>query len=282
MKEDVAISAVNPVVSVLLAVRDGGNVLGDAIQSVLDQSYLEFELVVVDDGSSDGTSAFLDELNTKGLKLKVLRNHTSIGLTRSLNLGLQYATGKYIARIDHDDVWGPEKLKKQLAFLESHPEVGLLGTAYKEMSMDGLSMRDALLPFCQSDSEIRRALYQYNPFFHSAIVVRRDLLQSVGGYNERFIYAQDYELWVRLLCHSKAANLPEVLCFRRTGELNISFRKNKEQRLNALRAKLLWARLNGFSLDVLGPVLRDLAVVCFPEFFTRIVRGKLHGLGRQC
>jgi len=175
VKEDVAISAVKPVVSVLLAVRDGGNVLGDAIQSVLDQSYLEFELVVVDDGSSDGTSAFLDELNTKGLKLKVLRNHTSIGLTRSLNLGLQYATGKYIARIDHDDVWGPEKLKKQLAFLESHPEVGLLGTAYKEMSMDGLSMRDALLPFCQSDSEIRRALYQYNPFFHSAIVVRRDL-----------------------------------------------------------------------------------------------------------
>lgn len=271
-----------PIVSVLLAVRNGGEHVESAIDSVLSQVFSFYELIVVDDGSTDDTSKILCGLADNVERMRIIKNEGSVGLTRSLNIALAASCGMYVARIDHDDVWSPEKLKKQLAFLEVHPEVGLLGTAYKEMSMDGLSMRDPLLPFCQSDSEIRRALYQYNPFFHSSIVVRRDLLLSVGGYNERFIYAQDYELWVRLLCHSQAANLPEVLCFRRTGELNISFRKNREQRLNALRAKLLWARLNGFSLDVLGPALRDLAVVCFPEFFTRIVRGKLHGLGRQC
>jgi hypothetical protein len=133
------------------------------------------------------------------------------------------------------------------------------------------------MPLCQTDKEIREALYRFNPFFHSSIVARLEFINELGGYNERFVYAQDYELWVRLLHRTQAANLAETLCFRRTGDKNISVRKERAQRLNALKAKILWARLNGFKKEILPPVLRDLAVVLAPNAIKKFVRRGLRG-----
>lgn len=264
-------------VSVLIAVRNGIPHIKKAIDSVLAQTMRSLELIVVDDGSTDGTSDLLEQLARHDNRLRILNNPVSLGLTRCLNMALGPAIGQYVARIDHDDLWLDEKLAKQTSYLDMHPEVGLLGTAYREEDIRGCWSRTPLLPLCPIDADIRAALYCFNPFFHSSILIRRDLLISLGGYDERYRYAQDYALWVQVLRHTQAATLPEVLCLRRVGEANISFRKERAQRFNALRAKLTWAKHNGFSSRMLIPLLRDLAIILAPDWFKSAVRSRLHG-----
>lgn len=263
-------------VSVLIAVRNGIPYIKEAIDSVLAQTMRSLELIVIDDGSTDGTSDLLEQLARRDNWLRILHNPVSLGLTRCLNLALGSASGKYIARIDHDDLWLDEKLAKQTSYLDLHPEVGLLGTAYREEDIGGSWSRMPLLPLCQTDFDIRAALYCFNPFFHSSILIRRDLLNSLGGYDEGYRYSQDYALWVQALRHTQAATLPEVLCLRRVGEDNISFRKERIQRFNALRSKLTWAKHNGFSSRMLVPLLRDLTIILSPWWFRSTVRTHLH------
>jgi glycosyltransferase involved in cell wall biosynthesis len=265
------------IVSVLLAVRNGLPYLTEAVTSVLMQIGPSLELIAIDDCSDDGSGTWLNTLAAKDGRVRVVRNDVALGLTRSLNQALAMARGQYIARIDHDDLWLDDKLTKQASYLEQHPEVGLLGTAYLEEAISGCWSRPPLLPLCQTDAEIRAALYCFNPFLHSSIMIRRDLLISLGGYDEGYRYAQDYALWARVLKHTQAATLPEVLCLRRVGEANISFRKERAQRFNAMRAKLTWAKYNGPSPRILIPLLRDLAVFISPEWFRRAVRSGLHG-----
>lgn len=253
--------------------------MSEALSSVLQQSYQDIRLIVVDDSSVDQTRLVLNDFASSDSRVIVLSNNCSLGLTKSLNKALDVAVTPWIARIDHDDVWHPEKLSRQMNFLASNPEIDLLGTAYKEMDEDGGNLRNAVLPLCRTDKEIRKALYQFNPFFHSSIVARRDIVQELGGYNERFVYAQDYELWVRLLHRTQAAILPVVLCYRRVGDDNISVRKERTQRFNALKAKILWARLNGVKKDVFLPALRDISVVLAPDTVKKLVRCRLHGEG---
>jgi len=263
-------------VSVLMSVRNGLPHIEDAISSVLGQTQISLELIVVDDGSDDGTSTLLGNLASSDERLRVLHNEISLGLTRSLNRALSVATGRYVARIDHDDLWLERKLAQQVAYLDLHPEVGLLGTAYREADIRGRWKRDPLLPLCRTDTEIRDALYRFNPFFHSSILIRRELLVALGGYHEGYRYAQDYELWTRVLSRTQAATLPDVLCLRRVGDDNISYRRERAQRFNALRAKLAWARLNGFSPRLLIPLVRDLAIVLAPRWLKAAIRSRLH------
>ena len=267
-------------ISVLCSVRNGEEFLYEALSSVLRQTFKDICLIVVDDSSEDQTSQILKDLVSTDKRINVISNSHCLGLTRSLNKALATVATPWVARIDHDDVWHPEKLARQMEFLSNNPDIGFLGTAYREMDADGCNLRDSVLPVCQTDNEIRRALYRFNPFFHSSIMIDRKLVQGVGGYNERFLYAQDYELWVRLMNHTQAAILPEILCYRRMGEGNISVRKERAQRLNALKAKVLWARLNGFRIDLLGPLMRDLVVLMSPDSFKKVVRSRLRSVGR--
>ena len=264
-------------VSVLCSVRNGGDVLESAISSVLQQSHKDITLLIVNDASVDKTTDVLDRYAARDSRVKILTNSVSKGLTRSLNMALALVDTPWVARIDHDDLWHTKKLEKQLLYLKSHPHIGLLGTAYQELHSDvSGQLIDAILPLCQTDEEIRKALYQFNPFFHSSIMVKRELIQKVGGYNEQFVYAQDYELWVRLLSLTKAAILPEILCYRRVGAENISIRKERSQRRNALRSKLLWTKLNGYQKILLPAVVRDLAVIVTPKMIKSVIRKKLH------
>jgi glycosyltransferase involved in cell wall biosynthesis len=264
-------------ISIILVTRNGSAYLKDALDSIASQTWSDFKLLIVDDASEDCTPKIISRYKNSDERIDTIRNDICIGLTCSLNKAIMQVDSPWIARIDDDDTWHPEKLSKQMKFLASNPKVGLLGTAYKEMDEDGSNLRNSVLPLCQTDQEIREALYRFNPFFHSSIVARREIVHELGGYNERFFYAQDYELWVRLLHRTQAANLTEILCYRRMGDNNISVRKERAQRLNALKAKILWVRLNGFRKEVLSPVLRDLAVVLAPNAVKNFVRVSLRG-----
>ena len=228
-----------PRVSVILSVHNGGAWVAQAVESVLGQTFADFEFIVVDDGSTDSTGTTLD--GYRDSRLKVL-HQSRAGLTRSLNRALGLATAPLVARMDADDVALPDRLARQLAFLASHPEVGLLGTGCHEIAPSGEILQTIRPP--TEDAAIRRALIRRNPFVHSSMVMRREAAEAVGGYDEGLPVAQDYDLWVRMSRVTRMANLPEPLVLRRLTPGRVSSARDTDRlkaevtiKLRALRSR---------------------------------------------
>ena len=262
-------------VSVLLAVRDGMPFLKDAVMSVLNQVGATLELIIVDDGSNDAGVSWLEALEASDDRVRIIRNESSKGLTCALNQAIELAHGSYIARIDHDDLWLPGKLARQIQEFQRHADVVLVATGYNEQKLNGGELRPSGIPVIRESVEIRRALYRCNPFLHSSVMLKASIVDRIGGYNESFRYAQDYEMWTRILIHGEARTIPDVLCTRRLGDQNISIRKERAQRFNALRSKLSWCVRNGFSNRVVMPALRDILVMILPRSVKSVARRRL-------
>ena len=186
--------------------------VGETIESILAQKLNNFEFLIIDDGSTDETPRILR--NYKDPRIRLIR-HENQGLAGTLNVGIGLAHGKYIARQDQDDISLPDRLAKQVSYMESHPECGLLGTWAQIMEGDRLTERYHKHP--ASPSELRYQLLFNNPFVHSSVMLRKSVLETLGCYSTDPSRQppEDYELWSRLSRHSGVANLPEVLLYYR-------------------------------------------------------------------
>jgi hypothetical protein len=196
----------------VIAVYDGERYIGAAIDSVLGQSFRDFELLVVDDGSTDRTAEIVRE--RRDPRLRVISNERNLGLSRSLNRGLCEARGELVARLDADDLCVPDRLRRQVAFMDANPDVALAGSWYVEMAADGAIGARRQLPTDHWD--LRWQLCFYCPFVHSAVLWRRrTIADEVGQYDERLTYSMDYDLWRRIAQRCRVANLPEYLVLLR-------------------------------------------------------------------
>ncbi len=226
---------VAPTVSVLMGVYNGEAFLAEAIESILHQTMKDFEFVIVDDGSTDGTGEILRRYAAADARVRVVtRGHE--GLIASLNFGRGIAQGKYIARMDADDVAFPDRLAKQIAFLDAHPNVAVVGGAIQMINDRGVVLETIALP--QSDDAIKELLLRENAMAHVTAVIRRDVLNAVGGYRRAFAQAEDYDLWLRVADQHELANLPDVLMHCRTRPDSVSVRFRKQQVLSKLGAQL--------------------------------------------
>ena len=197
-----------PLVTVLMSTHNDLSFLPEAVDSILAQTLTDFEFLIVDDGSTDGSGAYLAGLRDP--RVRVLRNAANEGLTRSLNRGLNEAAGRYVARMDADDVALPGRLARQVEFLEANPELGLLGTA--RVLIDEAGGEVAGGPAVCGSLRVRWKMLLGNAFAHPTVMLRRSALERHGlRYDESFRTAQDYELWTRLLCHTGGDNLDEPL-----------------------------------------------------------------------
>lgn len=197
-----------PLVTVLMSVHNDLQYLHESVDSILNQTFNDFEFILIDDGSTDGSGDFLKGLSDPRVKLLV--NPSNIGLTASLNLGLEIARGKYIARMDADDICELRRLESQVNFLEAHPQIGIVGCSRHLIDENGNTV--AIAPALESDLAIRWKSLMGNPFAHPTVMIRRQvLLDHSLRYDTSFKTAQDYELWTRLLPCTQAANLPEPL-----------------------------------------------------------------------
>lgn len=220
------IKAVNPFVSVVLATYNGRWCIGNAISSVLSQTYKNFELIVVDDASTDETKRRVLAFNDS--RIKYIKNSERRGLTKSLNVGLGEVSGKYVARIDDDDVWiDAEKLKKQIAFLEENPLVGVCGTQH--IVIDGDGNETCRLFFAVEDEVIRQKMLSNNQFVHSGVCIRKSALDEVGGYDESLRYAQDFELWLRIGKRYELANISDYCVSKKLRGDSVTSRHNLKQ-----------------------------------------------------
>lgn len=198
----------HPRVSVLLSVHNGRPYLPAAVESVLGQGFTDFEFVIIDDASDDGSWQYLSGLRDR--RLRLYRNPDRAGLTRSLNTGLGLVRGEYVARMDADDISEPDRLRRQVEFLHTRPEIGILGTSRLLIDEAGALVSIAVAP--ADDLAVRWKCLLGNPFAHSTVMIRRSVLETNRlRYDETFRTAQDYELWSRLLARTCGANLTEPL-----------------------------------------------------------------------
>jgi glycosyltransferase involved in cell wall biosynthesis len=198
--------------------------VGEAIESILSQTFSDFEFVIIDDGCTDGTSEVLRSFRDN--RILLVKNDKNIGLTKSLNRGLQLASGKYIARMDADDISVAERFEKQVEFLDAHPAVGLVGCAVEFIDPQGKTLGFHRVPKKRQDE----VLTDGNWFNHSATAFRRECLDYVGLYREAFHYAQDYDLWLRISEKYEIAFMPEPLVKIRFNCDSISAQKKAYQK----------------------------------------------------
>ena len=196
-------------ISIILLTYNGSKFISKAVESVLSQSFSDFELLVIDDGSIDNTADIVQEFANKDSRMIYLKNEKNLGIQKSLNRGLKEAKGEYIARIDDDDIWiDPEKLRKQAEFLNANSDYVLVGTGVIMQNEAGLELFRFLNP--ESDKDIREKLLIKNCFIHSSVVFRKDVAFKFGGYSEKqeVRHVEDYDLWLKLGTIGKLANLP--------------------------------------------------------------------------
>jgi glycosyltransferase involved in cell wall biosynthesis len=194
-----------PRVTVLMPVYNGEAFLHEAITSVLSQTFGDFELLVINDGSTDRSVAIAD--STHDPRIRIIDNEKNRGLIYSLNKGLDLARGEYIARMDCDDTSLPRRLEKQVGFMRAHPEIGISGTW---IEVRGKKTYPKKYP---ADSEsIRCNMLFYCAVAHPSVIIRKEVIKRYQLYfDESYVLAEDYELWVRALNKVKFSNLPEIL-----------------------------------------------------------------------
>ena len=261
-----------PAVSVLMSVYNGSPLVAEAIASVLNQTDADLELIVVDDGSTDDTPARLAAVDDPRLRL-YRQPHT--GLTRALNRALGLTRAALVARLDADDVALPERLARQRAFLTAHPEVGLLGTAAREEGEARELWRLVRPPL--DDTALRRALIRANPFVHSSVMARRELLERAGGYDETLEVAQDYDLWMRVARLTRLATLDEVLVVRRLGPRRVSVEREEDRLRTEARVRWRAVRSGAYPPWCALFALRPALALALPRPLRRAVRAALAG-----
>jgi glycosyltransferase involved in cell wall biosynthesis len=212
-----------PRVSVLIGCWNNAETLPRAIESVLAQTLKELELIVVDDGSTDETPEVVRAVFDPRLRLLPLEH---MGISRSLNRGLEEARAPLVAIQDADDWSLPKRLERELAILDGRPEVAVVGCRMREVGPgeEELRPRTAFAP-----GEVNRALMRFNPIPNSCAAFRRDEALAVGGYDPRYRYAMDHDLWLRLADRHVVFTLDEVLAVRRMGGSNVAARKERAQ-----------------------------------------------------
>jgi glycosyltransferase involved in cell wall biosynthesis len=234
----------NPTVSVLMPVYNSEQFLAQAIDSVLAQTWTDFEFIIVDDGSTDQTGAILQAYAARDRRIVLQRHGRNLGLTRALNAGLAVARGRFVARHDADDLSLPQRLERQVRCLDDRPEVGLLATAITLIDDRGQVLRDRYFDTHLTNEALQRQLLNNICIGHGSVVMRRECLDRVGGYDPALEPSEDHDLWLRLAEITQLASLPEPLYAYRQHPASVSHRRHSEQVLrlaqgieNALRRR---------------------------------------------
>jgi hypothetical protein len=216
-----------------MSVFNGARFLAAAVESILTQSFRDFELIAIDDGSQDSTGQILDSY-TQDPRVRVFHQENA-GLIESLNRGCRLARGVYIARMDGDDIAVKNRLELQVEFMDAHPNVGVLGGAVEAISVDGRVLAVYANP--ETDVEIRGALKSCSPFWHPTVMMRTETVLAVGGYRGAVAEAEDYDLWLRIAERTELANLNSILLQYRLHSNQVSVSRRSQQILSSLAAR---------------------------------------------
>ncbi len=221
-----------PKVTVLLPIYNGEKYLKEAIESVLGQTFKDFEFLIINDGSTDNSVKIINSYQDP--RIKLIYNEKNLGLIASLNKGFELIQTEYIARMDCDDISSPDRLLKQINYLDQHPKIGVLGSWVKI-----IGDYDFVGKYYIQHEEIKASLLFNSSLAHPSVVIRKKILDRCNfRYNEKFKHAEDYEMWTRMIEITNFANLPEPLLFYRKHSESISKTQNEAQKINSQEIRL--------------------------------------------
>jgi len=199
-----------PKISVIMSVYNGERYLKEAIESILEQTFKDFEFIIVDDGSDDKILKILNEYAKKDIRIRIIKNKKNIGLTKSLNKAIKTAKGKYIARMDADDISLQNRFFKQVAIFKKYHDVSIVVNNYAIIDKNNKEIKVQKLP--SDNFSLYNSVRKNNIICHGSIMIKKTLLDKIGGYNELLDFAQDYDLWLRVFKNGyKFYLIPEVL-----------------------------------------------------------------------
>jgi glycosyltransferase involved in cell wall biosynthesis len=219
----------NPSVSVLMPAFNTENYIGEAIESILNQNFEDFEFLIIDDGSTDSTTEIIEFYRSQDNRIIVHKNQNNQGLSFSLNKGLDAAKGKYIARMDADDISLPNRLRIQVDFMDSHPEVAVSSAWMKTIG----KRKEELWKSPITHEKIVARLFCNNCIWHPVSIIRKDVIDNLDlRYDENYTKGQDYRFWVDIAKHQKLANISKVLHLYRIHE-----NQKTEQPVDSIKSK---------------------------------------------
>ncbi len=225
----------NPKISVIMPVYNGGEFLREAIDSIIAQTFSDFEFLILDDGSSDGSIDIIRSYDDSRIRLET--SGSNLGLPRILNKGLELARGEFIARMDCDDISLPTRFAEQLSFLLQNRDIDMLGTQGIHIDADGHPCRTEIAQLHPTEPGVIRWTIVFQCCFnHPTVMMRKSFLSKYGGYNPDFVLAEDYELWLRSVFTTKFSNLSNPLVKIRKHDKNVSKTSGETQLIGSYLA----------------------------------------------
>jgi len=242
--------------SVIMSVYNGAKYLSQSIESILNQTFQDFEFIIVNDTSTDKSLEIIE--NFKNPKIKIINNPQNIGLTKSLNIALKESKGEYIIRMDADDISLPSRLKEQIDFMDKNPNIALAGS-FAEI----IDENDQVISIKKKPTDhklIKFNLLTGNPFIHPSLIIQKNIIQENKIYNESFPYTQDYELISRLSQKYQLANIPKVLIKYRINKDSITETPNS--RLEQKKLALIISHQNINNYIPLSQAKTEILLTC--------------------
>ena len=229
-----------PIISVLMPVHNGADFLEESVESILSQTFCNFELIISDDGSTDCTSQMLKNFAETDSRVRLSRNYSRQGVSSTLNQAARLARGSLLARMDADDWSCRNRFEVQLEKFEENPDLAICGSNVIHGDEEMRPLFRTVLP--KSDWDIRCAALFENPFAHPSVMIKAEVFRQVGGYDEQYSTSQDYELWIRLLSRGQGCNssVPLVMVRRHRG--SISYQKYHLQLENTAKIQKRYSK----------------------------------------
>ena len=216
----------SPKVSVLMPNYNWKAYISESIESILNQSFTDFEFIIIDDGSTDKSWEIIQNYAKQDKRIVAVKNEENIKICKTLNKGIELAKWEYIARMDSDDISMLDRFERQVKFLDENLDVWIVGWTMDmiDESWNTYSKREYNL----TDSEIRSKLFRYSPFCHPVVMIRKSTLDKSGWYDNQLVYSEDYDLYFRLWMHAKFWNLKDTLIRYRMYDGNSTTKKLKQ------------------------------------------------------
>jgi len=257
-------------ISIIIPTYNQAEYLQEAVDSVLNQTYKNIEIIIIDDGSTDNTLKVVNSFNDNKIIFIQQRNK---GASSARNTGIKEANGEYIAFLDSDDLWLKDKLRKQIDFMRENQKVGLLGTGCFQVIDTNKMIYKKIFP--HKNEILQKDLIKYNPFIQSSVMVRKNVFNDIGLYDEKFKESEDYDLWLRIAQKYKIANLKQALVTKKYSKAGLSKNKDSKQLYFALKARKNAISRKQYPKSYYIYILKSWIFMKMPFFIRRIVRKRL-------
>lgn len=236
-------------VDVVMPVYNAAPYLKQSIESILDQTFADFQFIIIDDGSTDGSWEILESYAQEDERIILLRNQKNSGICLSLNTAIAKGRWTYIVRMDADDISYPDRIHRQVAFMEQHTDVGVCGCDMRCIDEKGNVLFAKRYP--SIDKDIREKLFFFNPISHSWAIIRRDVFDKTPWYDDTYILAEDLELRFAIWTHAHFANIPQTLLDYRIYANNSTYSKFRKMITQAIKTRRHAIKKYGYTPSML-------------------------------